>query len=880
MVRSASRTPIVLSFMLTLLATGALAESAQVSITPWLKTQPVPLPLAILDEETGVEPIPLALDSPPLGVDDLWPAPGDEALLAPAAGVEFKAEQALDFAPLPADGSDAVHLAYAVTYLDNPAWQKGKLEVTGRAPFRLFLDGEKVCDRTAAAAADTDQVSGEVTLDQGWRRLVLVTVASGADNLPGWSLDVHWTPGDSTPGDWKPTVKTDPRHPFDFPDYWSQESVSNAAVTRDGRYLAVRVSGWQGDQGDRTSRLEVWDLVERSQVWNFHGARVQDFTWDAAGQRLLLQVGADKGSDLFFWHRSNGLLERIDTGIEHAGSFTWAPDGKVVYYTKTTPHEKGDKPYKAMWGLEDRWHGWRDDSEIWYFAPGTGTHRQLTAMTFGPDGFAVSADGTFLVMKRSVRLDERPFIGTEIWTLDTRNGEARRVTLFRSYSVGALALSPDGKRVAFSAPMDPVTGNENTNPEHNDNQADLWILDLDRGDLRNITREFEPAVATGSYVTNRGGTVFWDERGKIGFSGLLNKRVKLHFYDPDKDRLEAHELGTPGGSQFAASEGSGTTLVYYGDVMQSPGDVWTLDWKRDRNKRLFSTSPEFSRLISGAPRIEDFDYVNSDGVTIPGFLFYPRGYNPRETYPMVVDYYAGVLGFAGGFYWGSTVLANRGYFVYVPTPRGASGWGQEFADTHSNDWGTLTSRDMNEGVRAIVAEVPGVDGDRVAPVSGSYGGFMTMYLLSMDKDHPDYYPYATGISDYGISNLASYWGKGWWGYLYSDMATAGKYPWNDSQFYVDHSPLYQADNVTVPLLLIHGDADTNVPVSESDQMYTALKVLGREVVFVRFPGEDHGIVGKRTSYLTSKRMHWEWFDKYLKDRPGAWDARMEGEFAK
>jgi len=331
MVRSASRTPIVLSFMLTLLATGALAESAQVSITPWLKTQPVPLPLAILDEETGVEPIPLALDSPPLGVDDLWPAPGDEALLAPAAGVEFKAEQALDFAPLPADGSDAVHLAYAVTYLDNPAWQKGKLEVTGRAPFRLFLDGEKVCDRTAAAAADTDQVSGEVTLDQGWRRLVLVTVASGADNLPGWSLDVHWTPGDSTPGDWKPTVKTDPRHPFDFPDYWSQESVSNAAVTRDGRYLAVRVSGWQGDQGDRTSRLEVWDLVERSQVWNFHGARVQDFTWDAAGQRLLLQVGADKGSDLFFWHRSNGLLERIDTGIEHAGSFTWAPDGSGLY---------------------------------------------------------------------------------------------------------------------------------------------------------------------------------------------------------------------------------------------------------------------------------------------------------------------------------------------------------------------------------------------------------------------------------------------------------------------------------------------------------------------------------------------------------------------
>ncbi len=100
------------------------------------------------------------------------------------------------------------------------------------------------------------------------------------------------------------------------------------------------------------------------------------------------------------------------------------------------------------------------------------------------------------------------------------------------------------------------------------------------------------------------------------------------------------------------------------------------------------------------------------------------------------------------------------------------------------------------------------------------------------------------------------------------------------KFYIDHSPLYHADNVTVPLLLVHGDADVNVPVDESDQMYTALKVLGRTVAFVRFPGEDHGIIGKRTSYLTSKRMHVEWFDKYLRDRPGAWDLRMKDQYKK
>ncbi len=860
---------------------GHGASPGTEAINSWLKTRAVPMPLAVLDEKVEVAPVSLALDAPPLDVADLWAAAGDKAVLAPGTEVKFRPTTELDFSPLPQAGSEAAHLAYAVTYLDNPAWQKGRLQVTGRAPFRLFLDGQKVCDRLAAATADTDQVSGDVTLDQGWRRLVLVTVTTAEDSLPNWSLNVNWETADSTlaPSQ-QPVVTTDPRHPFDFPDYWRQESVSSTDITRDGKFLATRISGWQGDQGDRTARLEVWDLKDRRRIWNFQGGSIQSFRWDPDGERLLIQMAADKGSDLYFWHRTTGLLERVDTGLEQAAAFTWAPDGQVIYYTRTTPREDDGKPYKTMWSLEDRWHGWRDNSEIWYYVPSTGTHRQLTAMTFGPDGYTMAPDGSFLVLKRSVSLAERPFMGTEIWTLDTRTGQARKVVLFRSYSVGDLALSPDGKQVAFAAPMDEVTGNLNTNPEHNDNQTDLWTLDLKSGRLRNHTRTFEPAIATGSYVTNRGGIVFWDESGKIGFSGLWNKTVKLYFYDPRQDRMEEHDLGTPGGSQFAASEGSGTTLVYHGDVLESPGDVWTLDWKRNRHQRLFSLSPDFRRLISGAPRIEDFDYVNSDGVTIPGFLFYPRNYDPQLSYPMVVDYYAGVFGFAGGFYWGSTVLANRGYFVYVPTPRGAAGWGQEFADTHPNDWGTLTSRDMNEGVRAIVSRVPGVDGARVAPVSGSYGGFMAMYLLSMDKDHPDYYPYATGISDYGISNLASYWGKGWWGYLYSDMATAGKYPWNDAPFYVDHSPLFQADNVTVPLLLVHGDADNNVPVSESDQMYTALKILGREVAFVRFPGEDHGIVGKRTSYLTSKRMHWEWFDKYLKDRPGAWEARMEGEFGK
>lgn len=382
---------------------------------------------------------------------------------------------------------------------------------------------------------------------------------------------------------------------------------------------------------------------------------------------------------------------------------------------------------------------------------------------------------------------------TQFWKVDTNTGESRLVYTFNHSSVGHFTLSPNDRQVAFSAPMDPVDGNDNPYPEHNDNQTDLWILDLTTGKAVNQTRSFEPAIAMGAYGTGRGGIIFWKPDGKIGFTGLYNKKVHLYFYDPSKPgEFDEHVLPTPGASNLKAAMGPGaSTCVYQGDQPTGPSDLYWYDSKKKKGGLLIDLHKRYDALISGPPKIVDYDYVNSDGVTIPGYLYYPRGYDPAKKYPMIVDYYGGVFGFADGFLWMSNVFANHGYFVYVPTPRGAAGWGQAFADTHPNDWGTLVSRDMNEGVRHIVSHVPGVNGERVAPVSGSYGGFLTMYLLSMPKDHPDYYPYATGISDYGISNLASYWGVGWWGYLYSDMATARQYPWNAKQYYIDHSPCSQ-----------------------------------------------------------------------------------------
>jgi dipeptidyl aminopeptidase/acylaminoacyl peptidase len=158
---------------------------------------------------------------------------------------------------------------------------------------------------------------------------------------------------------------------------------------------------------------------------------------------------------------------------------------------------------------------------------------------------------------------------------------------------------------------------------------------------------------------------------------------------------------------------------------------------------------------------------------------------------------------------------------------------------------------------------PFVDESRVGCIGASYGGFMTQYLVSMTDI------FACAVSHAGISNHTSYWGNGYWGYSYSEVSMAEKYPWNAKDLYTDQSPLFRADKINTPLLLTHGTADTNVPPMESMQLFTALKLLDRDVAFVQFKDENHWIENyERRRLWTSTIM--AWFEKYLKGDDTWW----------
>ncbi|TVR71625.1 MAG: S9 family peptidase [Marinilabiliales bacterium] len=755
-------------------------------------------------------------------------------------------------------GTGSASNAWLATYITVDRWMKAELEIHSRQMMEVYLNGNRLGSKNTRQKPDADPAkwTSEVELTNGKHLLLIRTSIAGDDESP-WLLSARvnlpeyaqendlYT--DLTPGQGK-TLS----HLLDG------VKTGGAAISSGGKYYTISFSRTL-PPSDRSERwTEVRRVGDGQMMHSFRHASVSSFTWTPDDNIISYRTSRDGKSTIWTHNLESGEIIPVLEDVENMGSFSWTPCGNYIVYSirEEGPEEEGST--KRIIGMQDRIPGFRNRNFLHRVNVSTGIRERLTHGFLTTSLHDISPCGKLILFSQS-RPDylERPYSKQDVFIMEMDTRETDTILHNKRWAVSG-SFSPDGRKILFTGGPSAFGGLGESIPEGmiaNNYDTQAYIYDIESGETDPITREFDPSVSQALW--NKADNNIYLVAGEEDF-------LRLFRYNTRNRRFQVIETGEDIISGLRVADNQ-PLAVYSGSGMSSPPKVSILDLRNGRYRELENTDNHNFRNVVFGNSLE-WDFHNSQGARIPGRVYLPPGFDESKKYPLIVYYYGGTTPVSrsfGGRY-PFNMYAASGYVVYVLQPSGAIGFGQEFSALHVNNWGITVADEIIDGTRRFLDAHPFIDPERVGCMGASYGGFMTM-LLTTRTDI-----FAAAISHAGISSISSYWGEGYWGYGYSAEASAESFPWNNRELYVDQSPLFSADRINTPLLLITGDQDTNVPPGESIQLYVALRLLGRPVELVKVEGEDHHIL------TYTKRIEWSntkmaWFDKWLKNQSEWWE---------
>lgn len=741
-------------------------------------------------------------------------------------------------------------------------WVKAKLVFRTHHLLRVLLDGAEIAKKTSVESAEAvapGELVCSVALSPGAHRLALVSVFSTAGS-DDWTVEAALEQ-DAAGRQAKVTFSTSAERPLSIDDLLDTEAVSTLLTAPDGRHVAAILRRPEVPSDHSQYWIEIRTTANGRVVYTSEEiGGLGGFAWHPDARSFLFTTTRGDRSSVFL-AELDGPTRPILTDIPDLADVRIAPDGSSLIYARSETPKAAGTGLMRLRGLTDRLPGARSVTHLYQASLGAlGERRRLTAGPISCDLEDIAADGRSLLFTRVRRdLTERPFECTDLLELDLDTLAVRSLT--HSGSIRTALYSPDGRRVLVSGGdtfYRERTPGGTDRPIPNDYDGQLFLIDRESGAIDYLTRDFAPSVLQAEWP--RGGD------GAIWIRAEDGLAVRIYRVDADEHRFTPLPSAVDVVERMSlAADGSG--LVYLGSGAGVPPQIMAIDLDGgSASPRHLATPGQATWERAEMGRVERCDFTSAAGDRILGRVHLPPGFDPQQRYPAIVFYYGGTsptsMTFGGRY--PLELWAAHGYVVYNLIPSGATGQGEEFARRHVNDWGKASAEEILQGVDAFLAAWPAVDPARVGCIGASFGGFMTMRLITLTDR------FACAVSHAGISSISSYWGEGNWGHLYSAVATADRYPWNDRDIYVERSPLFHADAIHTPLLLSHGTADSNVPIGESEQLYTALRLLGRDVEMVRIEGENHHILDY------PKRKRWmqvilAWFDKHLKGEAAWWD---------
>ncbi len=670
-------------------------------------------------------------------------------------------------------------------------------------------------------------------------------------------------------------------------DLYRIKFVSRPRISPDGQRVAFVVT--RIDERKHEYRSAIWlspadggearvftaeSKATSSPSWSPDGrwlAFVSDREGTATGKDEKARKKQGKGKPQIWLIPTDGGEARQLTFMEHGASApVWSPDSKrLLFSAQVGPadeeNEEGE-PLPKVRVIDRLWYRldgvgfiYERRSHLFLLDIAGGEPQQLTDGDWDDRDAAWSPDGTQIAFASNHAEDRWRLPGADIYTLSLKDGQAGALRCLTDGSLDSAApsWSPDGKTIAFLA-----------SPKlHSAGQVYLYTIasDAEQAPATCISKEFE-------------GTCMDWTNSDIG----------------DEHLMPAPAWSSDGETLYLLASQRGATRLYAiprsgadaRPATLTPGDVhvrdFSIDDAKDRLALLVATAtrPQEIFVRSTAPsdemrRITGFNdtlfnelqltapeympYTGVDGWPMDGWILKPPDFDPAKKYPLVVEIHGGPhTQYGYGFFHEMQMLAAEGYVVLYTNPRGSCGYGYDFANAVRGAWGEKDSLDIMLGVDALLQRGY-IDEQRMGVTGGSYGGFMTNWLVG----HTDRFKVA--ITDRCVSNMATMFGASdiGWDLADDNLETT---PWEDLEKYMNMSPIKYVENIHTPLLIIHSEQDLRCGIEQAEQLFAALKWMGREVKFVRFEGQSHGLSrgGHPKSRMERLRHIQSWFARYLK----------------
>ncbi|WP_320054720.1 prolyl oligopeptidase family serine peptidase [uncultured Acetobacteroides sp.] len=751
-------------------------------------------------------------------------------------------------------GNGKTAVGYALFFADAGSFTKGTLSVKSPLQFEVYVDGSRITEKTSTEKAGEEAKSSKLQLKLPPRQhQFLVKLLFPKDYTDTAKLTIKL---DIPEKQREQLTINSAKRPITINDILEGVKVASTSISPSGKYASVTFSKVDTQTGKTSRFTRYYNLRNQQEVFTPQGSAACE--WMPSGSRLWW-VDATNDNALTTYNVETGELAVVAKNIPEKAAIRWAPNEQYVVCQVEDDvkiEEKG--PMHQIVTPEDRQPGWRDRSFLYKIDLKSGIKQRMTfgyKSTYLSD---ISADSKSIIVTVAKEVyTERPFSVSSIYRIDAESFRADTILKDQKF-LGAVKLSPDTKQlIVLGGPeaFNKIGQNVKKSPIANsyDNQAFLYTIES--GKVEPISKSFDPSVDAAE----------WSADGKSIIMQVSEKdRNNLYRYDIASSKYIKIPTSCDVVSSFDfAREADG--IVYAGQSGSYPSVAYYYSPSTSSTATLADPAKEKMGKIQ-LGEMHDWNFKAKDGTTIEGRFYLPPGFDPAKKYPLIVNYYGGTTPTERNFEsrYPLHLYASMGYVVYVVQPSGAIGYGQEFSARHVNTWGKKTADDIIEGTTKFMAEHPYVDATKVGCIGASYGGFMTQYLQTRTN------LFAAAISHAGISDITSYWGEGYWGYTYSAGATANSYPWNNPSLYIGQSPLFSANKVNTPILFLHGQEDTNVPIGESIQMYTALKVLGKTAEFVTVEGQNHTIVGYKARIAWNNTI-FAWFAKYLQGNDGWWN---------